>query len=162
MRDFIHGKRVKYTLPLAMVFLMTAFYMLTAKLIVPEIWERKEEKTSEQIETLRMKAEKLQQTIFELGGRPDIRVGTVEGWPALAEVRRSLEQMRVRRVHLAPLMLVAGDHARNDMAGEGPDSWKTILEQDGYAVTATLEGLGRCEAVQALYAAHLREDLTRD
>lgn len=102
------------------------------------------------------------QTIFELGGRPDIRVGTVEGWPALAEVRRSLEQMKVRRVHLAPLMLVAGDHARNDMAGEGPDSWQTVLEQDGYAVTATLEGLGRCEAVQALYAAHLREDLTRD
>lgn len=66
MRDFIHGKRVKYTLPLAMVFLMTAFYMLTAKLIVPEIWERKEEKTSEQIETPQMKAEKLQQTILEL------------------------------------------------------------------------------------------------
>ncbi len=99
------------------------------------------------------------QTIFELAGRPDIRVGTVEGWPTLEEVRETLRSMKVGRVHLAPLMLVAGDHALNDMAGEGPDSWKTLLEQDGYAVTATLEGLGRREEIQALYAAHLTQDL---
>lgn len=99
------------------------------------------------------------QTIFELAGRPDIRVGTVEGWPTLEEVRETLRSMKVERVHLAPLMLVAGDHALNDMAGEGPDSWKTLLEQDGYAVTATLEGLGRRGEIQALYAAHLTQDL---
>lgn len=99
------------------------------------------------------------QTIFELAGRPDIRVGTVEGWPTLEEVRETLRNMKVGRVHLAPLMLVAGDHALNDMAGEGPDSWKTLLEQDGYAVTATLKGLGRREEIQALYAAHLTQDL---
>lgn len=99
------------------------------------------------------------QTIFELAGRPDIRVGTVEGWPTLEEVRETLRSMKVERVHLAPLMLVAGDHALNDMAGEGPDSWKTLLEQDGYTVTATLEGLGRREEIQALYAAHLTQDL---
>lgn len=99
------------------------------------------------------------QTIFELAGRPDIRVGTVESWPTLEEVRETLRSMKVERVHLAPLMLVAGDHALNDMAGESPDSWKTLLEQDGYAVTATLEGLGRREEIQALYAAHLTQDL---
>ena len=101
------------------------------------------------------------QTVFELAGRPDIRVGTVEGWPTLEEVRAALGRMQVKEVRLAPLMLVAGDHALNDMAGDGPDSWQTLLEQDGYAVTASLEGLGRWEEVQAWYAARLREDLAR-
>ena len=66
MRDFIRGKRVRYTLPLAMVFLMTAFYMLTAQLIVPEIRDRKEGKTSGQTETPRIQAEEMEQTILRL------------------------------------------------------------------------------------------------
>lgn len=101
------------------------------------------------------------QTVFELAGRPDIRVGTVEGWPTLEEVRKTLRSMQVSRVQLAPLMLVAGDHALNDMAGSGPDSWQTLLEQDGYTVAAALEGLGRWAEVQALYASRLQEDLNR-
>ena len=66
MRDFIQGRRINYTLPLAMVFLMTAFYMLTAQLIVPEIREKKEEKTSKPNEMPLTKTEGLQQTILRL------------------------------------------------------------------------------------------------
>lgn len=66
MRDFIQGRRINYTLPLAMVFLMTAFYMLTAQLIVPEIREKKEEETSKPNEMPLTKTEGLQQTILRL------------------------------------------------------------------------------------------------
>ena len=63
MRDFIRGRRVNYTLPLPMVFLMTAFYMLTAQLIVPEIRERKGEKVEEASEVPLTKAEGLRRAI---------------------------------------------------------------------------------------------------
>ncbi len=52
---------------------------------------------------------------------------------------------------LKPLMYVAGDHARNDMAGGEEDSWLTLLENDGYRVTPILEGLGENPAVRAIF-----------
>ena len=66
MRDFIRGRRVHYTLPLAMVFLMTAFYMLTAQLIVPEVRERRENRAEEQADTNFRQSESLQQALVEL------------------------------------------------------------------------------------------------
>lgn len=66
MRDFIRGRRVRYTLPLAMVFLMTAFYTLTAQLIVPEIREKREEKAEERSGTPLTNVEDLRQTILRL------------------------------------------------------------------------------------------------
>ena len=69
-------------------------------------------------------------------------------------VRSRLKRRQVRRVTLAPLMIVAGDHAKNDLAGDGPDSWKSILVRDGYEVEADLRGLGEVPAVQAQFAAH--------
>lgn len=95
------------------------------------------------------------QTAFRLLGREDVLVGTVEGWPTLADVEAQLKKTACTRVHLVPLMLVAGDHAMNDMAGGEADSWKSRLEADGYAVTATIQGLGMLPAVRELYRAHL-------
>ena len=66
MRDFIRGRRIGYTLPLAMVFLMTAFYTLTAQLIIPEIREKKEEQTAKKNDVPLTKAETLQATIDKL------------------------------------------------------------------------------------------------
>lgn len=97
------------------------------------------------------------QTALEHLGRADILVGTVEGWPGYGEVRKALEARRADRVRLMPLMLVAGDHARNDMAGEGPGSWRSRLERDGLQVECCLRGLGSRGPVQALYAAHFCE-----
>lgn len=102
------------------------------------------------------------QAAFQLAGRRDVLVGTVEGWPALGDVLAQLEGRREKTVHLAPLMLVAGDHALNDMAGAGPDSWKSMLEKEGFAVRCTLRGLGVLPAVQAMYRRHLEEDLGED
>ena len=98
------------------------------------------------------------QGIFELQSRPDIRVGTVEGWPGLAEVCAALARSRASRV----LMLVAGDHAQNDMAGPGPHSWRSVLAGQGYRVDWVRHGLGSEKAVQDLYAAHLRGVLQED
>ena len=102
------------------------------------------------------------QTAFRLAGRTDVLVGTVEGWPAFGDVLAQLRARSGKTVHLVPLMLVAGDHALNDMAGADPDSWKSRLEAEGFAVRASLRGLGVMPAVQAMYRAHLEEELRKD
>ena len=86
-----------------------------------------------------------------------ILVATVEGYPTLGSVRQQLaKNSAIRKVILAPFMLVAGDHARNDMAGDGK-SWKAELEADGYAVRCVLQGLGQCPAIRALFVEHCRQ-----
>ena len=74
----------------------------------------------------------------------------------LAEVCAALARSRASRVLLVPLMLVAGDHAQNDMAGPGPHSWRSVLAGQGYRVDWVRHGPGSEKAVQDLYAAHLR------
>lgn len=99
------------------------------------------------------------QTVFHLSGRPDVLVGTVEGWPDFEDVLAELKARDGKHVHLVPLMLVAGDHALNDMAGEEPDSWKSRLEAEGFTVRATLRGLGLLPEVQTMYRTRLEEEL---
>lgn len=85
-----------------------------------------------------------------------VYLATVEGYPTLDDVLRQIKQQpQITRVRLAPFMLVAGDHAKNDMAGDG-DSWKTALQNAGYAVECTMRGLGECEAVRAQFVSHCR------
>lgn len=86
-----------------------------------------------------------------------IWVAMVRGDPTLDCVKQKLaENPAIRKVILAPLLLVAGHHARKDIAGGGK-SWKAELEADGYTVRCVLEGIGQCPAIQALFAAHCRE-----
>ena len=59
-------------------------------------------------------------------------------------------------MYLATFLLVVGDHARNDMAGDEEDSWKTILQNEGFEVVPVLRGLGQIEAVQAVYVDHVK------
>lgn len=99
------------------------------------------------------------QTAFALAGRRDVAVGTVEGWPAFEEVLEQLESQEARAVHLVPLMLVAGDHALNDMAGEEADSWRSRLTAAGFSVRCTTQGLGLLPAVQRMYRKRLEETL---
>ncbi len=86
-----------------------------------------------------------------------VYVGTVEGYPELSDLLPQLKKRpELRRITLAPFMLVAGDHARNDMAGNG-DSWKARLEAQGYRVNCILRGLGECPAILSLFAGHCRD-----
>lgn len=97
------------------------------------------------------------QAVFHMLGRGDVLVGTVEGWPGITEVCAQLRAGAHRAVRVAPLMLVAGDHALNDMAGEADGSWKRCLEREGYAVDCVLQGLGVLPGVQRMYRQHLRD-----
>lgn len=96
------------------------------------------------------------QSVFALQDRTDVFVAAVEGWPALDQVLPQILQGGYRKAHLVPLLLVAGDHACHDMAGEEPDSWKSQLEAAGLSVRCTLEGLGRLPAIQQLYCDKLK------
>lgn len=101
------------------------------------------------------------QTAFAMIGRTDMLVGTVEGWPGISEIIMQLCEKNCTEAQLVPLMLVAGDHAVNDMAGDHPDSWKSRLEQNGIAVSCTLSGLGVLPGIQEMYCTHLADLLDR-
>lgn len=85
-------------------------------------------------------------------GHPEYHVGTVEGYPEYDDALRVLKKSKSRVVTLAPLMFVAGDHARNDIAGE----WKENLEKEGYKVNLYLKGLGENPGVQNLFIGQAR------
>lgn len=89
------------------------------------------------------------------GGK--VMVYTVEGWPALEDVIGKLEANGVKNVTLMPLMMVAGDHATNDMAGSEEDSHKSILESKGFKVKTYLHGLGENKNIRDMFAAHADE-----
>ena len=63
---------------------------------------------------------------------------------------------------LRPLMVVAGDHANNDMAGAGEESWKCLMEEAGYKVKCIVEGLGELADIRQLYAAHVKSIMNAD
>ncbi len=81
-------------------------------------------------------------------------VGTVEGYPELDQVIKLLKENNVKKVDLLPFMLVAGDHAINDMASDEEDSWKTLLEKEGFEVKAHLRGLGENLHIQEKFKNH--------
>ena len=82
-------------------------------------------------------------------------VGAVESYPEIEGIIARLKQQHVRKVHLMPLMLVAGDHAINDMASDEEDSWKTQLAHAGIEAQAWLQGLGENPLVQQMFIEHL-------
>lgn len=81
-------------------------------------------------------------------------VGTVEGYPELEQVIKKLKEKNVKTIDLMPFMLVAGDHAINDMASDEEDSWKTILEKEGFKVKVHLKGLGENPYIQDKFKNH--------
>ncbi|MEA1883118.1 MAG: sirohydrochlorin cobaltochelatase, partial [Thermotogota bacterium] len=97
------------------------------------------------------------QSIVEKNGYHHVFVGTVEGYPEFEDVLATIESAGYQKVKLIPLMLVAGDHAKNDMAGDEPDSWKSILEEKGYTVECVLKGMGENPAIRNIYIEHIWE-----
>ena len=92
----------------------------------------------------------MQDRLNELGYE-NVLIFSVEGWPHLETVIPQLKAKKIKNVTLMPLMMVAGDHANNDMAGDEPDSFKSILEKEGFKVDAYIHGLGENEAVRKLF-----------
>ena len=92
-------------------------------------------------------------------GYENVFIGTVEGEPedtSCEAVIAAVKEAGYTTVVLRPLMVVAGDHANNDMAGADEDSWKTMFEAAGFTVNCQISGMGRIADVQALYVAHAK------
>ncbi len=98
----------------------------------------------------------LQAKLTEMGCK-NVYVYTVEGWPNLETVIPKLKKNGIKQVTLIPMMMVAGDHANNDMAGDEPDSHKTILTKEGFTVKADLRGLGENKAIRDMYVEKANE-----
>ena len=94
------------------------------------------------------------QDLLTSGGHTNYFVGTVEASPSLDDIIAAVKAGGYKKVVLEPLMVVAGDHANNDMAGDEDDSWKSAFEKEGYEVTCLLRGLGENETIRQLYVAH--------
>ena len=99
------------------------------------------------------------QTQMQNLGYENVFIGTVEGEPEETSAEAVIEAVKAAgytNVVLRPLMVVAGDHANNDMAGSDDDSWKTMFEAAGFTVDCQIAGLGEIADVQALYVAHTK------
>lgn len=96
---------------------------------------------------------RMQQVLRSIG-KENYFIGTVEAVPTVENVLTMVQRGNYTRVLLQPMMIVAGDHANNDMAGEGKDSWKGIFESAGYQVECQVLGLGELAAIQQLLVKH--------
>lgn len=94
------------------------------------------------------------QDLLTKDGHTNYFVGTVEATPSLDDVMAAVKKGNYKRVVLEPLMVVAGDHANNDMAGDDKDSWKSQFEAAGYQVECLLRGLGENETIRQIYVEH--------
>ncbi len=68
-----------------------------------------------------------------------------------------MKAMPIKKIYLAPLMIVAGDHARNDLAGPDEDSWDFILRNEGYETEVRLKGMGEIDKVAEMFVEHLEK-----
>ena len=92
-------------------------------------------------------------------GYDNVFIGTVEGEPeetACDVIIDAVKEAGYTKVYLRPLMVVAGDHANNDMAGDEEDSWKSVFEGAGYEVVCLLRGLGENETIRQIYVDHAK------
>ena len=93
---------------------------------------------------------------FQALDHKQVLLGTVDSFQQLKNVMAKLEIAEKKKVALMPFMLVAGDHAKNDMAGE-EDSWKSELEDAGYEVRVIMKGLGEFEGIRKIFLEHIEE-----
>lgn len=100
--------------------------------------------------------EKLENEIRK-NGYENTFIATVEGEKTIVDVLEGLKEKNIDRVLLKPFMLVAGDHATNDMASDEDDSWKSILERNNIKVDIEISGLGEVAAIQDIFIDHLKD-----
>ena len=92
----------------------------------------------------------------------NVFLGTLEGFPGLSEMVAELKVSGARKVILLPFLLVAGGHVEKDIAGTGPESWKSTLEREGFEVEARLCGLGEMEGIVSIFLEHTRRAMLKN
>ena len=90
-------------------------------------------------------------------GLKNVFVFTVEGYPTYENMVTALKANKIKKITLMPFMLVAGDHAQNDMAGDEKDSFKSQLTAAGFQVEAYIHGLGENKGIQDIYVQHVKD-----
>jgi len=99
--------------------------------------------------------------MFQLQLRdPNIFVGTVEGYPEIGLIKELLLQKKIKIAYLIPFMSVAGDHAKNDMAGDEADSWKSILTINGITCVPVLKGTAEYDDFVDIWVDHIGKPLS--
>lgn len=96
--------------------------------------------------------------MMKAAGHANFFVGTVEGYPDFEAMLHLLKKSPYQKVHLVPLMIVAGDHARHDMVGEDEDSWKNRLTKMGFAVSYDCKGLGEIKEIRDIFLQHAKRE----
>ncbi len=96
-----------------------------------------------------------------LGGHEDVFVTTVEGYPEFDDTVSLIKKKGLKKALLFPLMIVAGDHANNDMAGDEDDSLKSILESEGIEVRCIVKGMGEYSEFRELFADHVEKAISK-
>lgn len=99
---------------------------------------------------------------FKDKGYPNIFLGTVEAYPSMESLLKMVKNYRPKTVHLAPFMIVAGDHARNDMAGDDPDSWYSQFIRAGFQVESHLLGLGQYPGIRRIFIQHIQDAMEQN
>lgn len=94
--------------------------------------------------------------MFQYSEHPDTYLGTVEAYPTIEDIIQRIEGKGYQKVYLAPFMMVAGEHANNDMIGESPSSWERQLKNGGYEVEVILKGLGEYPFIEDLLCEHIK------
>lgn len=84
-------------------------------------------------------------------GKNNIFIATVEGKVTIEDIIEKMKEKDFKRILLKPLMIVAGDHAKNDMSSDDEDSWKTMLKNEGYEVTSVLKGMGEYKFIREMF-----------
>lgn len=93
---------------------------------------------------------------FKDRGFKNIFLGTVEAYPSMETLMKMVKEYNPRKVILAPFMIVAGDHAKNDMAGDDPESWYNQFKAAGFDTEARFKGLGEYTGIRKILVEHLR------
>lgn len=96
---------------------------------------------------------------FKDMGYNNVFLGTVEAYPSMETLMKLVRAYGAKRVTLAPFMVVAGDHAMNDMSSEEKDSWRSQFEAAGFEVNCVLKGLGEYGGIRELYVKHIQDVL---
>ena len=94
--------------------------------------------------------QKLQKEYLK-AGKSNIFIATVEGEVTIKDIIEKMKGKGFKKILLKPFMIVAGDHAKNDMSSDNEDSWKTILKNEGYEVTSVLKGMGEYEFIRKMF-----------
>lgn len=90
-------------------------------------------------------------------GYSNFFLGTVEAYPSMDTLMKMIRKFQPEKVHLAPFMIVAGEHAKNDLAGESPESWCSQFRDAGFHVEPYLKGLGEYAGIRDIFVRHVQK-----